>query len=321
MATVETRFSELRSDDDGTVSGVAMAYGTVAVVGGQAERFEPQAFEFPASGVFLNVQHQRTQPVAKFPDGGLELRDSDTALTMRATLADTTVGRDALTNIKQKILSGLSIEFVALEERFEQGTRIISKALLRAIGIVDVPAYSESIVEARAEVRIEHRQDGPKLTGFFPYNTPITTSDRGRVRKAAWVPDAWKQAFADLNREILLQLGDAGRNQVLASRQAGSVRFKNTEERLEFEADIDRAVQFADDFIRQLESGQIPYTVRPYQSIPPSEVVPKPYRDLPEKGNPGVFIRTFDDVILRSLNIVPRGGAGNVQVRQYEPWL
>ena len=319
MPKTETRFAELRADGNRLI-GTILRYSDEAVVGGIRERFEPGAFgDVTTVDVILNRQHDRRVPLAR-SGSGLTLQDGPESLRMAAELPKTREAEDTLELVRTGVLRGLSVEFRAIREAFVDGVRVIQEAVLTGLGVVDRPAYPASVVEAR-QLQIEHRQDGPKLTGFFPYHTPITTADRGRVRKQAWVPDAWKKGFEDLNREILIQLGDAGRNQVLASRQAGSVRFKNTEERLEFEADIDRAVSFADDFIRQLESGQIPYTVRPYQSIPPVERVRTPYRDVPEPGNPSVLIRTFDDVILRSLNIVPRGGAGKVQVREWQPWL
>ena len=102
MPKTETRFAELRADDDGTVSGVAMAYGTVAVVGNQREMFEPNSLEFPPSGVFLTLQHQRPAPLAKYPDGGMALTESADALTLRARIGDTTLGKDTLTNIRKQ---------------------------------------------------------------------------------------------------------------------------------------------------------------------------------------------------------------------------
>ena len=40
MAAIETRFSELRQDADGRLSGTVLKYGDVASVGGISERFE-----------------------------------------------------------------------------------------------------------------------------------------------------------------------------------------------------------------------------------------------------------------------------------------
>ena len=317
MSQTETRYSEIRAQDGNRLTGTVLRYNDVAVVAGQPERFAPGAFgDTSAFDVILNVQHQRTRPIAR-TGSGLTLRDGPESLTMAAELPQTRDAADTLELVRSGVLRGLSVEFRAIRESFVGGVRVIHEAVLTGLGVVDRPAYPASVVEARAEIR----QDGDTLVGSFPYMTPITTSDRGRVRKSQWTPDSWKFALEDLNREILIQLGDAGRNQVIASRRAGSVKFETDEKRLKFVARLEADTSYLEDFSRQLNSGQIEYTLRPFQSIPPVERVAKPYVDLPEKGNPGVFIRTFGDTILNSMNITPRGGAGSVQIRQFEPWL
>ena len=318
MPKTETRFAELRADDDGTVSGVAMAYGTVAVIGGQPERFEPNSLEFPATGVFLNVQHQRNQPVAKYPDGGLELRDNAESLSLRARLADTTVGRDAWVNIKSKILSGLSIEFQVLEERFEGATRVISKAMLRAVSIVDVPAYSQSTVQAR---QLEWRQDTRTITGEFPYNEPITISDTSKIRKAMYIPGVFEKTL-ELNREIMLYLQSGGQNVPVAARSTGALKFSDNRHRLRFEAAV-QDTSYLEDFIANVESKTLNYQIRPNIALPPPERVPpsRVYRDVLENDDvPDVYIRQYTDVILNSLLLQPRGGAGKIAIR-WKPWL
>ena len=264
-----------------------------------------------ALDVILNRQHDRRVPLARSNGGGLSLEDSPESLTMAATLPETPEAASTLELVRTGVLRGLSVEFRAIRETFENGVRVIHEALLTGLGVVDRPAYQSSVVEARAEVR----QEGDTLIGTFPYNTPITTRDRGRVRKAQWTPDAWKFALEDLNREILVQLGDTARNQVIASRRAGSVKFQSDEKELKFVAELAADTSYLEDFIKQLDSGQIEYTLRPFQTLAPTERVPRPYRDIPEAGNPGVYIRTYGDAILNSMNIVPRGGLGTVQRR------
>ena len=279
--------------------------------------FEPNAFEFPPSGVFLTLQHQRSAPLAKYPDGGMALTESADALTLRARIGDTTLGKDTLTNIRNKVLTGLSIEFVALEERSENSTRIVSKALLRAISVVDVAAYPESTVQARAA---ELRQDGNMLIATFPFNQSLTTRDRGIVRKNSWNPDSFKFALEDINREISICLGKFETSTQLASRKGGTLRLQSTPEELRMEADINRAVTYADDFMQNLESGNVFYSLTPRQSIPPVERVKIPYRDIPEPGNPSVKIRVFEETILHGFYIRRTGGLGKLQTR-WEPWL
>ena len=47
------------------------------------------------------------------------------------------------------LFSGISIEFKSIKEVFVGGVRRISEAVLTGAGLVDTPAYSSSVVEAR----------------------------------------------------------------------------------------------------------------------------------------------------------------------------
>ena len=97
----------------------------------------------------LNRQHQRVVPLARTDGGGLELRDVEGKLVMKAELPETQDAKDVLELVRKKVLRGLSVEFKALEEYIENGVRVITRAVLSGIGVVDTPAYSGSVVEAR----------------------------------------------------------------------------------------------------------------------------------------------------------------------------
>ena len=86
---------EIRQQPDGRfqLEGVVMAYGDVASVYGQAERFLPGSIRF-ADGAMLNAQHDRARPLARYPNGGLELIDGPTEARLVASLPATTAARD-----------------------------------------------------------------------------------------------------------------------------------------------------------------------------------------------------------------------------------
>lgn len=152
------RFCELRFDGERGLSGTAIAYGDVAKMPwGEQERFEPGAFDnISGADVILNVQHDRVYPVARTGGGGLQLSDDNNALEMKAELADTGPANDTLELVRKRILRGLSIEFYPLEDRIvvdDDGNRVrvIEKAELRGIAVVDRPAYPNSLIQARSK--------------------------------------------------------------------------------------------------------------------------------------------------------------------------
>ena len=147
----EFRAFELQEASGRKLSGVAVKYGDTAVLpGGMLETFRPQAFgDVRGVDAVLNVQHDRGTPLARTGGGGLELIDSATELRIVATLPDTSAASDTVALIRAGVLRSLSLEFRALRERFEGNVRVIERALLVGVGVVDSGAYPQSTVEAR----------------------------------------------------------------------------------------------------------------------------------------------------------------------------
>ena len=158
METTEYRFApfEYRAGgkgSPGTLSGVAMPYGSIADLGGGLrERFVPGAFG-PEPGrrdVLANWQHSRESPLGRTGGGGLVLTDSPEALRASLTLPDTMAGRDVATLAARRVLRGWSVEFRALSDGFQSGVRVVTGAVLTGIAIVDRPAYGEALASLRA---------------------------------------------------------------------------------------------------------------------------------------------------------------------------
>lgn len=151
MSEPEVRYAELRVDDAGVLSGVVMPYGSVARIGSFEERFEPGSLEY--RDVIANLQHDRTKPVVR-TGAGLQLADSPTELRAVMTLPDTAPAREARELVDAKIVRGLSVEFLAIKERWEGNLRIIQRAQLMGFALVDRPAYPDSVIAKRMA---EHR--------------------------------------------------------------------------------------------------------------------------------------------------------------------
>ena len=218
-----------------TLSGIAMPYSTVSP--GFNERFEPGAFG-DVSTVDVNLQHDPGVVLAR----GATLTDSPRALSVSATLAD---GAAALQLVKRGALRGFSVEFHSRSERREAGVRVIERAELGGLALVDMPAYPAAAAEIRA-------RSGRRLRSSIPYDTSLACeciAQRGPGSGAACIPEArfskmageamaeqMNRAFAQLERDVLVVAGDFKRP--LGSVSRGTVRAVSTDEALEIEVDL-----------------------------------------------------------------------------------
>ena len=133
-----------------------MRYGMPTNIGIGKELFQAGAFgDVSGLDILLYRQHTRalalarTKPTDADDYGRLVLDDNEKRFLIQASLPDTTDSRDTLELVKAKILRGLSVEFKPLQVRWDGLTRVIQKARLSGISVVDKPAYADSAVELR----------------------------------------------------------------------------------------------------------------------------------------------------------------------------
>ena len=159
---------EIRQQADGrfVLEGPLMVYGDTASIYGQAERFLPGSIRF-REGAMLNLQHDRAQALARYPNGGLELIDSPTEARLVANLPATAAARDTYELVRAGVLTGLSVEFAAERERLQAGERVIERALVLGAGVVDEPAYKLSRIEARGSAEHLVETYAPRRRRFF----------------------------------------------------------------------------------------------------------------------------------------------------------
>lgn len=137
------------------LAGTVIRYGDVAVVKTRGvvirEAIEPGCFG-PVSQMDVTavLQHERSKPLAR-SDAGLTLEDSPTRMRADIELGDDTDSRDAYSKYKRRILRGLSAEFLPIRSVVKDGVLRRQQAKLVRIGVVDRPAYADSVLEARAE--------------------------------------------------------------------------------------------------------------------------------------------------------------------------
>lgn len=141
---------EYRADDShrgpGRLVGTLMSYGQPAG-DGRRERFAPGSLEWPADGVVLRRQHVAGAPIMRVVP---EVRGD--AIVIDAPLPDTAAGRDAAAEVRDGLMTGLSVEFLPRRQRYTAGVREITSALLTGAGLVTKPSYLGSRVEIRGRV-------------------------------------------------------------------------------------------------------------------------------------------------------------------------
>ena len=144
---------ECREDDTrlspGRLVGRILTYGERAI--DRAELFEPGALTWPDTGVILNRQHARGAPIMRVIP---KLRGDE--IVIDQALPDTTAGRDAATEIRSGLMTGLSVSFQPSRQSFTAGVRRIAAAAMTAVGLVDSPSYD-------APVEVRWRQERRRL--------------------------------------------------------------------------------------------------------------------------------------------------------------
>ena len=138
------RLEDLTRESPGRLVGTLLRYEQRA--SDRNEIFARGALTWPEAGILVNWQHDRSKPLLR----AIPFIDGD-AVKIDAKMPNTALGRDALTNIREGVFSGMSIEFKSKSEGRRGNLREIRSAFLGAAGLVDVGAYGGSTVEVRAE--------------------------------------------------------------------------------------------------------------------------------------------------------------------------
>ena len=130
------------------LSGPAIVYGDVSP--GHRERFEAGAFDLSAGPTrWLDWDHDATRVIAFTGGGGLTLRADSAGVHVEADLPAIPIADKALAAVRAGEMRGLSVEFTALDETREAGLRLILKAELVGVALVQIPSYRKSVAENR----------------------------------------------------------------------------------------------------------------------------------------------------------------------------
>ena len=142
-----------RQTEDGqtVVEGTVIRYGDVADIGGWfTEEFRAGWVTNWSDLMIVNRMHKRDQPLAT-SERGLVCKDSPKEMTQETILPDTTYGRDAATEVDLGLLRGLSLEFLVDKDEYDykKDHRVVVKGRMFGFGIVDRPAYPDSIAQIK----------------------------------------------------------------------------------------------------------------------------------------------------------------------------
>ena len=226
--TGERRESEFRLQGR-TLIGNAIRYGDISPA--HRERFQAGAFAPLPADLTLNLQHDSEREIAS-TGKGLVVQDTAAALTLTAELRE---GSAELNLVRRKTLNGLSVEFHALQESRDNGIRVIERAELTGIGLVDMPSYPASRIELR-------RGSGTSMRSFIPSGRAAACDCAGAAaeRWAEFADEAltemWEEV-EDKTRDLVATYGDY--KTAVASTQRGTVRLeKPTTGGMAFEIDL-----------------------------------------------------------------------------------
>ena len=138
----EIRLSEEVEGKPTRLVGTLMSYNERAK--DRPEMFLPGSLKWDKSGIILNRQHSRKNPILKFTP-----IEASGRVSIDVEVPSTVAGSDALAEVRAGLFGSLSIEFRSIKETIVGGCRKISEAILTGAALCDAGAYSGSVVEAR----------------------------------------------------------------------------------------------------------------------------------------------------------------------------
>lgn len=243
-ATVEFRFDA----PSRILSGGLVTYGRAALVPGVGlERFTASSLE-PNWPVGINVLHGKESIWADTGEGTLRLRDGPEEFRIEA---DVTERSAAWWGLTRGVLKSLSMEFVPIEEHRDlHGVRVITKASLNGIGLVDASPHRNR-VELRHLEEVRAAAASRRLTATIPSAVRLRCECSGpECHWATFEPDAIADMADRINDDTAAVIATwKDYSTPLAANTTGRLRAQAVDGELRVEVDLpanDAADQLAD---------------------------------------------------------------------------
>ena len=135
--------SVIEAKPEGIISGYAVLWDKPALVNGFNESYKRDSIKPHNSGVSLYFQHDKNNLLANSKAGTLRLNSDDKGLFYEANLPNFASDKKEL--IQRGDLQGVSIGFFCEKDTIKGDNRVIEKAEVFELSLVDKPALQTSL--------------------------------------------------------------------------------------------------------------------------------------------------------------------------------
>jgi HK97 family phage prohead protease len=191
-----------------TISGIAVPYGVSATVSdGTQVQFAPGSLPVDDKAPKLLMYHDSSRPV------GLVTSRTETpqGMLFTAKIADTVAGNEALQLAKEGVLDNVSVGVdVLTSTRNDDGTMVITSAVMRELSLVPIPAFSGATITDVAasadttpdeisvtEPQVEETPMSEHIEAAAPEAAPTAPTIFASAKRPARLPSAgeWMAAY------------------------------------------------------------------------------------------------------------------------------
>lgn len=151
--------SELRMEQDGTLSGYIARFNSPSKDLGFIETLAPGCFQRSLSSgddIVALINHDSNAPIGRTSNGSLSLREDGNGLAYSIKMPNTTRANDLRELVKAGVVTGCSFGFIADDDEWGTNaagypTRTVRACTLREVSVgVTFPAYNETSSKLRA---------------------------------------------------------------------------------------------------------------------------------------------------------------------------